>query len=272
MAPKDDPDCYFFASTSAAILSFPMWKASAVAQSGFKVPNGTGVIGKYIEIMKPPYHGVVAVIGGMSWARGAIFYGSDSLKELMSSQGYDLATSTLLPPMMISTFVQIVNQPLVRASITIQDPASSHTNTIQAIRWIIKEKGWTKLWHGTSAGIMKTVPKYCTAIAIKDSVEAYLPKSEHPSKKEELNRSAIKSVTAGVAGAALTNPLDVIRNEMFKTDKSIVESFKHLMDTEGAAFMARGMSKNLIAVAIPITLTIFATDVLVGIKNGDKQV
>ena len=35
-----------------------------------------------------------------------------------------------------------------------------------------------------------------------------------------LRRSAVKSVAAGVAGAALTNPLDVIRNEMFKTDEA----------------------------------------------------
>jgi hypothetical protein len=272
MSPKDDPDCYFIASTAAAIFSFPMWKASAVAQSGFAVTKGTGVIGKYIEVMKPPYKGMFAVIAGMSWARGAIFYGSDSLKDLMLDKGWDQATATLFPPLIISTFVQIVNQPLVRSTITIQDPTSTHSNTIQAMRYIIKEKGFTKLWHGTSAGIMKTVPKYCTAIACKDAVEYYLPRSEHPTKTEELNRSAIKSVTAGVAGAALTNPLDVIRNEMFKTDKGIRDAIRHLMDTEGSKFMSRGMSKNLIAVAIPITVTIFATDVLVGMKKGDKDV
>lgn len=246
-----------------------MWKASAVAQSGFTVSKGTGVIGKYIEIMKPPYHGMVAVIGGMSWARGAIFYGSDSLKERLRDEGYDIATATLLPPLLISTFVQIVNQPLVRASITIQNPASPYTNTIEAIRYIAREKGITKLWHGTSAGIMKTVPKYCTAIVVKDAVEAYLPKSEHPTKSEELNRSAIKSVTAGVCGAALTNPLDVIRNEMFKTDKGIFDSIRHLKETEGGnRFMLRGMTKNVIAVAIPIALTIFATDTLVALKTN----
>lgn len=32
-------------------------------------------------------------------------------------------------------------------------------------------------------------------------------------QRTQLIRSAIKSVTAGIAGAALTNPLDVIRNE-----------------------------------------------------------
>ena len=33
------------------------------------------------------------------------------------------------------------------------------------------------------------------------------------SKNTQLSRSAVKSVVAGIAGAVLTNPLDVIRNE-----------------------------------------------------------
>ena len=35
----------------------------------------------------------------------------------------------------------------------------------------------------------------------------------HLSKNTQLSRSAVKSVVAGIAGAVLTNPLDVIRNE-----------------------------------------------------------
>jgi len=37
-----------------------------------------------------------------------------------------------------------------------------------------------------------------------------------------------KSMLAGVAGAAFTNPLDVIRNEMFKTNLTLVESVSKL--------------------------------------------
>ena len=54
-----------------------------------------------------------------------------------------------------------------------------------------------------------------------------------------LVRSAIKSVSAGIAGAVLTNPLDVLRNEMFKTELGLVDSYKKLMREEGAMFMAR---------------------------------
>jgi hypothetical protein len=74
-------------------------------------------------------------------------------------------------------------------------------------------KGIASLWHGTSAGIMKTVPKYITAIVVKDIMEELLPKVDKTDKKASLLRSALKSVTAGVAGAALTNPFDVLRNE-----------------------------------------------------------
>ena len=41
-----------------------------------------------------------------------------------------------------------------------------------------------------------------------------------------LARSAVKSCVAALAGALLTNPLDVVRNEMFKTDLSLVATVR----------------------------------------------
>ena len=60
---------------------------------------------------------------------------------------------------------------------------------------------------------MKTVPKYITAVVVKDYLEDNLPHVDPHDKFAQINRSAIKSVAAGVAGAVLTNPLDVLRNE-----------------------------------------------------------
>jgi hypothetical protein len=123
------------------------------------------------------------------------------------------------------------------------------------------------LWHGTSAGILKTVPKYCTAIVVKDYMEEYvLPKPDPSSptyESDRLWRSAMKSAAAGVAGAALTNPLDVIRNEMFKTNKSLPETAKLLHEELGYRFLTRGLGKNMVAVAIPVGCTIFFTDALI---------
>ena len=44
-------------------------------------------------------------------------------------------------------------------------------------------------------------------------MEEYLPPSDPNSSNSALVRSGIKSIAAGVIGAALTNPLDVLRNE-----------------------------------------------------------
>ena len=73
-----DGDCHFFASFIAAIVNFPLWRASAIAQSGFKL-EGYSLMEKYYKaVMLPPYRGFLATIGGMTWARGIIFYASDN--------------------------------------------------------------------------------------------------------------------------------------------------------------------------------------------------
>lgn len=215
----------------------------------------------------PPYRGLVATIAGMTWARGAIFFGSDLGKQFMRERGINSTLSSTLPPFIISTLVQCINMPIVRATITIQNPKSELNSVSEAMVHIYKTRGLSGLWHGVSAGILKTVPKYITAIYVKDYMENTLKPADKNNKSEQLTRAAIKSVTAGVAGAALTNPLDVIRNEMFKTDLGIVPTVKNLMNKEGFSFMSRGMTSNLTAVAIPIAVTIFMTDVLMGLKD-----
>ena len=139
--------------------------------------------------------------------------GSDVGKSLLTSMGIYGPIAQTLPPLIIGTVVQIVNMPLVRATITIQDPKSEMKNTWSALVYIYKTRGVSGLWHGVSAGILKTVPKYVTAIVVKDLMEEQLPYADCKDKTTQLTRSAIKAVTAGMAGAILTNPLDVIRNE-----------------------------------------------------------
>jgi hypothetical protein len=57
--------------------------------------------------------------------------------------------------------------------------------------------------------------------------------------------------------------LDVIRNEMFKTNKSLPETVKLLHAELGNSFLTRGLGKNMVAVAIPVGCTIFFTDMLI---------
>ena len=121
--------------------------------------------------------------------------------------------------------------------------------------------------------MLKTVPKYVCAIWVKDWVAAQLPPPSEPvgtrgHRQEVLNRAAAKSIAAGTAGAALTNPLDVIRNEMFKFEESFSATVRRLIRNEGYRFCWRGMQRNLIAVAAPIGMTIFLTETITELLKG----
>lgn len=274
------------------MINYPLWRASAVGQSGFRVTastiQGNGIssalsgrlvtmlppsVTPYIHAFAPPYKGMVATILGMTWARAAIFWGSDLGKDYLIQYFDGLlhpSVYTLMPPLLMSAGVQCVNQPIVRASITLQNPESDLSNIRAAVKHIHSNYGLKGLWHGTSAGILKTVPKYCTAIVVKDYMETILPHPENPTRSSKLRRSAYKSAAAGLAGAALTNPLDVIRNEMFKTNKPLMETVKLLHEELGWKFMFRGMGKNLVAVSIPVASTIFFTDALIEMSNESR--
>ena len=88
---------------------------------------------------------------------------------------------------------------------------------------------------------------------------------------DTLIRSGCKSAAAGLAGAALTNPLDVIRNEMFKTNKPLTLTVKQLYEEMGWRFMLRGIGKNMVAVSIPVASTIFFTDALIQLSEQLEQ-
>lgn len=275
MAPsaKDHPMQYFAASALASAMGYPLWRAAAIGQSGFEmhviqvgrftVPH---TITPYVYGFLPPYKGMVATVFGMTWARAAIFWLSDYGHDVLLKNGYSVSTATVTPPLLISALVQVVNQPIVRSTVTLQDPKYNLPNVFSSVKQIYSTHGIPGLWHGTTAGILKTVPKYVTAIAVKDIMEEHLPQPDPNSPTyhtDRLGRSLVKSAAAGIAGAALTNPLDVIRNEQFKTHTGIRETTKKLWNEMGISFMARGLGKNLVAVAMPVGMTIFFTDLFV---------
>jgi Mitochondrial carrier protein len=280
---KQYPNEYLMAAFGAACLNYPLWRASAVGQSGFRMTSrtiaGVGVpamLTPYFYAFAPPYKGMVGVVLGMTWARAAIFWGSDRGKEFLQSHVgvTNESVSTLVPPLLVSTLVQCINQPIVRASITLQNPKFNYPDTLSAVKFIYDKYGLAGLWHGTSAGILKTVPKYCTAVVVKDYMDEILPPVDPTSPtvdSDRLCRSAAKSATAGVAGAALTNPLDVIRNEMFKKNTPLLQTVRNLYHELGYRFMLRGMGKNMIAVAIPVGSTIFFTDALIQMAKNNKK-
>ena len=58
---------------------------------------------------------------------------------------------------------------------------------------------------------------------------------------------------------------------MFKTDLPLVKTIQKLLKEDGWAFMARGMASNTTAVAIPVAMTIFITDVLISMKHPQSS-
>jgi Mitochondrial carrier protein len=312
MKARDHGFEYLAASAVAAAVNYPLWRISAMGQSGFDLAEpqpqpatpptpATATASKrahmstqlsqsirlVVHAFSPPYKGAVATVLGMTWARAAIFWGSDVGHAAMLRRGHSSAASTLLPPLLISTAVQCVNMPLVRATVTLQDPASRIRTVSESLRHIVHNYGVAGLWHGVSAGILKSVPKYCVAIYVKNVMEQHLPavssgpvndgddqhQRRHPflttNQHHKLARSAVKSCVAGIAGAALTNPVDVIRNEMFKTNQPLLVTIGRLQDEMGwYRLCTRGLAKNLVAVSIPIACTIFFTDALVQVRTG----
>lgn len=206
------PIQYFAASALAASINYPLWRSAAIGQSGFRVAASVGgmnvpaTLAPYVYGFLPPYKGMIATVFGMTWARAAIFWMSDYGREVMLGRGYSEAAATILPPLVTSTLVQVVNQPIVRSTITLQDPKYNLPNVFRSMQQLYATHGVAGLWHGTTAGVLKTVPKYIVAIAVKDWVEEHYTQPDIHSPdyhSERLKKSVIKSLAAGVAGAAL---------------------------------------------------------------------
>eukprot|EP00440_Ansanella_granifera_P007456 gb/GFBE01008072.1/.p1 GENE.gb/GFBE01008072.1/~~gb/GFBE01008072.1/.p1 ORF type:complete len:279 (+),score=49.73 gb/GFBE01008072.1/:1-837(+) len=272
MATSLDPVPYFAASAVSAFVTFPFWKAATVGQSGYAL-TAKSAVGRFWEAAMPPYRGGLVVVSGRTWAQAAIFFGSDEGSRWLRRQGWSATVSSSLPPLLISAYVQVANQPLIRSSIMLQgDPQvsfahKSHSPNIAVLRHLWRTKGAGALWLGTGVGIMRTVPKYVTAIVAKDLMDDFLAPVDSDSQSVVL-RSAKKSVAASVVGALLTNPLDVAQNEMYKTGESFLATVKRLQKTEGSRWLMRGCDKNVFASAVPIALTIFLTDTFMQWRHG----
>ena len=147
------PAAYLLGSGGAAVLNFPLWKASAMAQSGFG-PRGGSYASAYAAALRPPYRGVASVVLGMTWARFAIFYGSDvGRAELEKTEAFRGTTAAVaLPPLATATFVQCVNQPIIRGSVSLQDPNAAERTLAGALRRVAAERGVRGLWRGLGAG------------------------------------------------------------------------------------------------------------------------
>merc|ERR1719213_1424909 len=192
----------------------------------------------------------------MTWARAAIFYGSDIGSRHMKSQGFSTGIAATVPSLLMSAFAQTANQPFVRSSIMLQNPAEELAKktfpNIAMLQHLQQTKGLSSWFTGLDAAILKTAPKYMVAVVIKDYMGEFLAPVDPKDKTAVLVKQAKVAVTACVAGAVLTNPLDVVRNEMFKTEESMVACASRMTKESGLKWFLRGINKNWVAVAAPI--------------------
>ena len=257
---NDNFKYYLTASSVASLINFPLWRASTISQSGYKM----NLHDYFYKTFMPPYRGLPSVLFGMTWARCAIFYGSDTSKKMLESIGINPMLSNTIPVFVCTSAVQVINMPLIKATVMMQNPSvsnnPSYSNVFKTCRHIVSKSGVLSLWHGLSAGILKTVPKYSISIISKDILEKKLPKVDESYKTYRL---ALKSMLSGIAGATLTNPFDVIRNEMFKNNRSLNNTIKYLIKEYNFSWLYRGIIPNIVSVAIPISSTIFLTEYLI---------
>ena len=256
------PVVHLSGAAASALLTFPLWRYATMAQAKYEVAGGglkASRLGTMFAVLGPPYRGAIGIVGGMTLARGGIFLCSDLGSRLLAERGVERPLSVVVPPLAASTVVQFLKQPIVRGGVMLQDPSAPRKTLVGTLRYLCETRGLRSLWHGTGAGLLKTAPKYCVAIAAKDALEGRLPPAT--THGDALVRDAVKASAAATAGALLTNPLDVLRNEMFKTDLPFFRTLAYL-NAHHANWAFRGARQNLLAVAVPVASTIFFTDQL----------
>lgn len=255
-----DPLPYLAASAVSSVVTFPVWKAATIGQSGLTSS------GHFLEAVKSPYRGSFAVVSGRTWAQALIFFGSDKGSTWLRRQGWSSATSSVLPTLLISAYVQVANQPFVRSSVMLQgDPQvrfahQSPSPILAVLQYLWRTEGVKALWLGTGVSIVRTVPKYVTAVTAKDKMEEFLAPAND--MQGAVLRSIKKSLAASAVGSMVTNPLDVAQNEMYQTGERFASTVKRLQREEGSRWMFRGCGKSVVASAMPLALTIFLTDTL----------
>ncbi|CAE7366552.1 Slc25a25, partial [Symbiodinium pilosum] len=221
----------------SSFVTFPVWKAATIGQSGYAL-RAKSALGRFLEAARPPYRGSFVVVSGRTWAQAMIFFGSDEGSRLLRRNGWSSTTASLLPPLLISAYVQVANQPFIRSSVMLQgDPQvkfahSSNSPNLAVLRHLWRTEGIKALWLGTGVSIARTAPKYVTAIGAKDAMEELLAPDDQTFASAVV-RSIKKSVAASVAGSILTNPLDVAQNEMYQTGDSFISTVKRLQQVEG---------------------------------------
>ena len=89
------------------------------------------------------------------------------------------------------------------ATITLQNPSLLNPSVGDSLRRVVEKEGYRGLWHGTSAGLLKTVPKYVTSVFVKDVIgdwQAGKNGGGEVGRREKMEQSFVKVRRRGSAG------------------------------------------------------------------------
>lgn len=155
--------------------------------------------------------------------------------------------------------------PLDRAKIIFQVSSKKSFTYRECGRFLkttVREKGITQLWKGNTATMVRIVPYAGISYCSNEQYKSYCKRRSKDGKLSLPLRFASGSL-AGLTASFSTYGLEVLRARMATQSEyvSIIQSFKHIVRTEGCSSLYRGISPTLIGVAIygGFSFSIFGT-------------
>lgn len=245
---------------AAAVINFPLWRASTLLLHGAKVEGETQAARLMNAAFSPPYRATFASIFAMTWSRGAVFYGCDRGYNYLREQGFSMVTASLVPSLVVSSVVSVLNTPLIMGTLALQNPQTPENSIINYMSSTCQRVGFSGLFGGASLVMLRTVPKYAAIVTINNSLDDTLVGDTR----------LLKGPLAGAAAVVLTNPLDALH--MHHTREEGRVGLLQIMRREGLTVFTRGAGANMVAVTIPISIAIAVTDIMKSWKYSSDDI
>ena len=95
---------------------------------------------------------------------------------------------------------------------------------------------------------------------------AILPMNHFLEHTLEDEAKYVKGPLAALGAVVVTNPVDFIHIEYIKSEGRV--SISEIIKSSGFRLFSRGLGSNIVAVTLPVSITIFITDIFKSWKYG----
>ncbi|XP_061192916.1 mitochondrial coenzyme A transporter SLC25A42-like [Saccostrea echinata] len=171
--------------------------------------------------------------------------------------------TSLIAGAMAGAVAKTVIAPLDRTKINFQisHKQFSFRGAILFLIDTVKKEGFTKLWRGNSATMVRIIPYASIQYASHEQYKRLLSRDK---RKQHLppHLRFLAGSLAGVTSSSLTYPLDLMRARMAVTVKSQYSNlwsvFRHIVKAEGVATLYRGFTPTVLG-SIPYSGASFFT-------------